>query len=60
MALTNPVTNYLSIRLNIGGSEVIAIPLLSLVFLSYNTKTATTKNTLDVKLKCIKERKNRI
>ena len=33
VALTNPVTNDLSIKRNIGGSEVIAICLLSLVFL---------------------------
>ena len=33
VVLTNPVTNDLSIKPNIGDSEVIAIRLLSLVFL---------------------------
>ena len=60
VALTNPVINDLSIRLNIGGSEVIAIRLLSLVFLSYHSKSATSKRTVDLKLKCIRERENRI
>ena len=33
VALTSPVTNDLGIKLNIGGSEVIAIRFFSLVFL---------------------------
>ena len=46
VALTNPVTNELSIKPNIGGSEVIAIRLLSLPSF-YLSKTATSKKTLD-------------
>lgn len=33
VALTNPVTNDLNIKPNIGGSERIAVRLLSLIFL---------------------------
>ena len=33
VALTNPVTNDITIKPNIGGSEVIAVRLLSSVFL---------------------------